>query len=216
MKKNFAVLGAGHLGKQLAIHIENYHGIECAGYFDDFKTKLSVFENRPILGPFQDVFHELEKFDSIVVGVGYKHLLIRQKLISELAKFNIPINTFIHPKTSIEPSVVLGSGITVYASCVLDQSVKLCDGAFLNNGVIVSHDSTVGESSFLAPGVVVSGFVEIGKRCFIGSGCVIKDGIKIANDIVVGAGSLVVNDLTKPGLYFGTPALWQKDVAWKV
>jgi len=60
-------------------------------------------------------------------------------------------------------------------------------------------------SYHISVGAIICGRVIIGDECFIGAGSVVKDNVKICNNVTVGANSLVIKDITQPGVYIGNP-----------
>lgn len=103
-----------------------------------------------------------------------------------------------------------------YNTTVLDGSI-LCPGSvvtcnvhigkhvIINVNAAVHHDSIIGSFSTISPGATICGSVLIGRRCFIGANAVVREKIKICDDVVIGAGSVVVKDITEPGIYAGNP-----------
>lgn len=198
-----AIIGAGHLGIQLAHHITTTNQGQVVGYFDDFAN--GRVNGLPVFGKIKEIKLNSSEFDELIIAIGYNHLKFKNKLYEDLSNI-FDFFTFIHPSAIVDPSAEIGSGVAVYPGCVIDMNVEIGNNTLLNNGVIVSHDSQVGPSTFLAPGVCISGNCSIGHRCFIGTSTILKDGVRIADDVQTGAGSLVVSHLTDSGLYIGSPA----------
>lgn len=53
---------------------------------------------------------------------------------------------------------------------------------------------------------MINGDCKIGCQCFIGSGSIIAHGVTICNNTIIGCGTVVIHDITEPGLYVGSPA----------
>jgi sugar O-acyltransferase (sialic acid O-acetyltransferase NeuD family) len=100
----------------------------------------------------------------------------------------------------------LGSGCIICPSTILTVNVKLGRHCIVNINCTIGHDVSVGDFVTINPGVNISGNVSIGANCNIGSNSVIRNGVTICDDVVIGAGSVVVIDITEPGIYVGSPA----------
>ncbi|PKL74841.1 MAG: sugar O-acyltransferase, partial [Candidatus Melainabacteria bacterium HGW-Melainabacteria-1] len=50
------------------------------------------------------------------------------------------------------------------------------------------------------------GNCRLGQRVYCGMSVSIRNRVQIADDVTLGMGSVVVGDITRPGLYFGHPA----------
>jgi UDP-3-O-[3-hydroxymyristoyl] glucosamine N-acyltransferase len=88
---------------------------------------------------------------------------------------------------------------------VLEDDVKIDDLAHVGNG------TRVGRGSLVTAGVVLAFDVTLGQRVTLGPGVTVRERASIADDVVVGAGAVVVNDLTRPGVYVGVPARFLKE-----
>lgn len=205
IKKKVAVIGGGDLGQQLAHFLNEDDRFSFVGFFDDF---LQVNENGvlPVLGKTADVKSKYSEkaFDSILIGIGYNHLKLKNDLYEDLKK-NVPFETLIHPSAIIDSTAQIKEGCIIYPGCIIDQKVKIEANSLINLGAIVSHDSVIGQSNFLAPGVVVSGFCKTSAKVFIGSGTSIKEKMHITNDVTIGLGSIVTKPILESGVYFGNP-----------
>jgi len=85
-----------------------------------------------------------------------------------------------------------------HGKCVVSKSAKI------GRDTIILSDVTIGGVGGMRD---VLGAPVIGERVFIGSGSRIIGPVKIANDVVIGANSVVVKDITEPGITVaGCPA----------
>lgn len=207
-KKVLAILGAGELGKQIAnIAIEDNH-YDSTVFYDDnlYKTKKSTLK---VLGPIEDdiIFKDYKNkvFSELIVGVGYNYLFERKKLFEKFSK-NIKIATIIHSSSFIDTSAIIKSGTVIYPNCTIDKAVVVQENTVINLSSVISHDSKIGAHSFLSPGVCVAGNTSLGKMCFFGISTTISGSVYVCDKVQTGAGTVVVDNLTKQGLYFGVPA----------
>jgi acetyltransferase-like isoleucine patch superfamily enzyme len=112
-------------------------------------------------------------------------------------------------------NVVIEDNVDVEALCIVHRagmtSTIIGEGSKLCVKVNFGHNCICGKRTFIAPGVLLGGGTEIGSNCYIWQGVITRSNIKICDNVIIGAGSLVMNDITKPGVYFGSPAKFVKD-----
>jgi|WetSurSiteA1Bulk_404760.scaffolds.fasta_scaffold00522_15 acetyltransferase-like isoleucine patch superfamily enzyme len=112
-------------------------------------------------------------------------------------------------------NVVIEDNVDVEALCVVHRagmtSTIIGEGSKVCVKVNFGHNCICGKRNFIAPGVLLGGGTEIGDNCYIWQGVITRSNIKICSNVIIGAGSLVLNDITKPGVYFGSPAKFVKE-----
>lgn len=206
-----AILGSGDLGVQLAHHINSDSDHQVIGFFDDLRESGSQVDGIPVLGSLRSVRKQYAagEFDSVLVGIGYRHLVLRQKLYEELSP-HVPFATFIHPSAIVDPTCTIGRGVVIYSGCVIDMHSEICPNTLLNVGCVIAHHSRIGMGCFLSPSVSVAGFVQVQSGVTLGIGTTIIDNINIHAGVRTGAGAVVTSNLVTPGLYVGIPARWKK------
>lgn len=206
MSKTLAILGAGHLGLQIAHFAITDNHYSKVVFFDDF-SKEDQIHNYPILGNSSTVEHFFKKgdFDELIIGIGYKHLGKKAELFQQLKK-KIPFATIIHSTVWVDPTAKIAQGCVIYPNSCIDQRAEIKSNTILNLSCTIAHDSSIGESSFLSPNVAVAGFCSIGDQNFIGINSTIIDNIITCNNNTIGAGSVIIKNIVEPGTYIGSPA----------
>lgn len=201
-----AILGAGALGQQIAHHAQK-NSYQVVGFFDDFTTASEV-QGIAVLGKFENVLECYNNgvFEALVVGIGYKHFIERQRIYEHFKNLGIPFATIIDSSAVVDPSASVGEGSVVLSGCIIDMQVNIKENVFLYSGVILAHDTQIGAHSFIAPGVVTAGCVEIGERCFLGVRSTYRNSISLCSDVIVGIGACVVKTIVEKGIYVGIPA----------
>lgn len=205
-KKTLAIIGAGHLGQQIAhIAITDGH-FQNVVFFDDFADK-SFLNSYQILGNSEDILHSYQQglFNELIIGIGYNHLTVKKRLFDRF-NHHIPFANIIHSTVYIDSSVKLGTGNVIYPGCVLDYNVEIINNNLINLRCLIAHDTLIGSHNFLSPGINVAGFVRVGEEVFLGISTTIIDNISISNNIQTGGGSVVIENLINSGLYVGNPA----------
>lgn len=205
--ERIAIAGAGDLGRLIARHIRNSSQNAVAGFFDDTAESDCLPPGPPMLGRLDDIEGQFSegRFDSILIGIGYRHFGFRRMLCERLQS-RIPLTTLVHPSAWIDPESTVSPGSVVLPGSTIDAGVSLGTNVLVNIGTTIAHDSSVAAHSFLAPGVNIAGFVNTGICVFLGIGTSVIDGVSICDNAQTGAGAVVVRDISEPGLYLGVPA----------
>lgn len=111
-------------------------------------------------------------------------------------------------------NVVLENDVIVLALATLQRAVFgstiIKRGVRIDSHVNIGHNSFIGRDSVITLGAILGGSVHLGNNCMVGLGAVIRNGTNICNNVIIGMGSNVVSDITKPGIYLGTPAKFFK------
>ena len=209
--KKIIVIGAGGQGRETKFLIEqmptNGYGkplYDFVGYvLSDMKYVGDRDSKDEILGDFDWLMNNRDKFDYLVLGIGSPEL--RLKFVNELSEFEV-WPTLIHPAVSIDKSCVIGCGICVCAGVLPTVNVKLDSFCMINQGVTLGHESIIGRGSVVNPGANISGGVEIGEGCLIGANACVLEYCKIGDGATVGAGAVVTKDVEPGDTVIGIPA----------
>lgn len=203
MKSRIGLIGGGALGQQMINFLLEDQASDSVEiyYFDDQLHKAGIINAFPFQSFSDDRFKEL----SFYIGLGYKHLSIRQKICKQLQQSGFKLTTFVHKTSFVHPSANIGQGVFIYPMCNVDQEVEINDGVILNNSVTVSHNTRIHDSTFVAPGVVISGHVTINECCFIGAGSVVANSISIGRNVKIGVGSCITKNIEDNAFVIGNP-----------
>jgi sugar O-acyltransferase (sialic acid O-acetyltransferase NeuD family) len=205
MKGILGIIGAGHLGQQIAHYAILDHHYEKVVFFDDYTTEKEV-NDFPILGNSEIIHSAYENnlFDELIIGIGYKHLAIRKKMFEQFFDV-IPFGKIIHSTTWVDQTSKIKHGCVIYPRCCIDAHVVIDCNTILNISCSVAHNTIVGKHCFVSPNVAMAGFINIKEQCIIGINSTIIDNISIAQKTQIGAGTVVVKNIDKAGLYVGNP-----------
>jgi sugar O-acyltransferase (sialic acid O-acetyltransferase NeuD family) len=205
MDKTLAILGAGHLGQQIAHYAISDNHYQKVVFFDDFSNESNV-NGFLILGKSDDVEEEFKKksFDELLIGIGYKHLEVRKQLFERFVA-KIPFGKIIHSTSWIDTTARVEIGCIVYPMCVVDADSVIDVNTILNISCVIAHDTSIGKHCFLSPRVAVAGFVKIEEKCIVGINTTIIDNITIVSKTQIGGGTVVTKNISKSGLYVGNP-----------
>ncbi|MCG2611259.1 acetyltransferase [Flavobacterium sp. SM15] len=206
MNKTLGIIGAGHLGQQIAHYAINDGHYQDVVFFDDFSEQQTVNGFR-VLGTTDSVLKAYEKknFDELLIGIGYKHLQVRKEMF-EKYKSHIPFGKIIHSSSWVDSTAQIKRGCVLYPGCFIDANVEIQSNTILNINCTIAHDTHIGSHCFLSPRVAVAGFVKVEDLCIIGINATIIDNIKISTGSQIGGATVVIKNIEKSGLYVGNPA----------
>ncbi|KQN34091.1 hypothetical protein ASE92_15820 [Pedobacter sp. Leaf41] len=203
--KTLAIIGAGHLGQQiahLALNDKHYGKIV---FFDDIILD-DVVNGHPVIGKTSDVIQAFSSqlFDELIIGIGYKHLQVRKSFFEKF-KGQIPFGKIVHSSSYLDCTTIVKPGCIIYPKCILDANVTIESNTILNLATTISHDSVIGENCFLSPRVAIAGFVNVGDMCILGINSTVIDNLSITSQTQIGGAGLVIKNIERAGLYVGNP-----------
>lgn len=138
---------------------------------------------------------------------------IRDVAFGENVKVVEPVNLygcsiadgcFIGPFVEIQRDVKIGSRTKIQSHTFVCELVTIGEDCFIGHGVMFINDTFLtggpaqGNKDLWRP-------TSIGSHVSIGSNATIMP-VKITDNVVIGAGSVIVKDITEPGVYAGNPA----------
>ena len=133
---------------------------------------------------FKRLYNDGIKLSVIGIGAAKDHSM-RDKVYKKLKKFGFYLPNIIHPKASIEASVIMGEGNQFMANAILGSEVKIQNNCIINSGAIVSHDSVLENNVHIAPGAILAGGVFVGENSLIGMGSTIYLYVKIGKHVTI-------------------------------
>ena len=191
MKKyfdKFYIVGKGGYGKQLSIMLKE-SGIIKSSIFIDDKLKFNLKK-----------FSQLKKKINFNIFVSKPKL--REKIYTLIKKKNFIYSTLVLSNSNIYTNKI-GRGSIIEHYVLLSSNVNLGIGCFIFTGSVIGHNSKIGNFCNIGTNVTISGNVKIDKKVSIGSQSFISNNLKICQNVVIAPGSVVLKDITKPGVYHG-------------
>lgn len=203
--QDIAIVGAGGLGKEIAVLIGQINQIQkkwnLVGFFDDALPAGSKVLSLPILGNI-DALNQGKR--NIVIAIGNPAL--KAAIVKRLANHDLKFPVLVHPSVSLGQEITIGEGSIICAGSVLTVHINIGRHVLINLNTTIGHDVVVGDYSSLMPGAHVSGFVTVGQRAFIGTGTSILQNIQLEEGAVVGAGAVVNRNVKANVTVVGVPA----------
>lgn len=201
MKNKLLIIGAGGHGKVVADIALKMNKWQKIVFLDDDKNIKSSMDLE-VIGTFNDVFTHIDEYE-IFIGIGNNDT--RQKIHEMLETLGASIPNLIHPKAVIGNQVDIGTGTVVMAGVVVNCCTKIGKGCIINTSSSIDHDNCIEDFVHISPGVHLAGKVKVGQGSWLGIGSVVSNNIIITNGCKLGAGSVVVKDISDPGVYVGVP-----------
>lgn len=143
----------------------------------------------------------------IIIAIGDKNEKMRAIATAHDCGFTF-INS-INSNAYLSKNIKLGKGIIINAGVTIMPNSTIGDHCIIHSGSVIEHDNNIGTNTNIGPGVKTAGYVNIGDNSIVYTGVNIAPKVSIGHDVIVGIGSTVLNDLSKKGVYYGTPAKFQ-------
>lgn len=111
---------------------------------------------------------------------------------------------FVGPFVEIQRNVSIGDRTRVQSHSFICEFVTIGEDCFIGHGVMFINDwFATGRPAFGMPDLWAP--TKIGNRVSIGSNATLLP-VSICDDVAIGAGSVVTRDITRSGIYLGSPA----------
>ena len=195
MKKG--IIGAGGFGREVYWSLNPVERNDAVFFVDDDYWDNTDERILPLS------LFESDKYEVVVAIADSVH---RERIVNSLPK-NTKFFTHIHPSAQIHgDDVIIGEGGIICAGTIITTNVKIGKHCHLNLITTIGHDNVIGDYFTTAPGVQISGNCVIGDRVYFGTRSCNRQKTKICDDVTIGLNSGVINNITEPGVYVGTPA----------
>lgn len=114
----------------------------------------------------------------------------------------------------IEDDVEIGANTTVDRAMMGATIIRR--NAKLDNLVQIGHNVEVGQSDFLCAQVGIAGSAKIGSHCILAGQVGVAGHLEVTDNCIFGAQSGIPSNVTKPGMYQGSPIIdamnWRRSV----
>lgn len=201
------IIGAGTYGQVYAEYLKDLNKYEIIGFIDDDPEKLNQeVIGIKVLGPVA-LLENLEHRDQISVFVPIGNNKVRERILEKARAFSFNTPSFIHPKTCIHGTVIIGQSVYVLPSTNIMPLTKIEDNVMISMGVNIAHHTVIEKGCFISQGVNVGASITIERYAFLGIGSTIMTGVKtVGANTVVGAGAVVIKTLPCNCIAAGVPA----------
>jgi len=208
MSKNISIIGAGGLGREIKLLVDEINSVQetwtIDGFYDDNFENGALINGVPVLGKIEDL--QYSKCKNCVIAIGDPNIL---KILSEkflaIGKF---FPNIVHPLASLgsDESNNIGYGNIFTYGFYMTTNVKLQNFNIFNTRVTLGHDVMIGSCNVFFPNAQISGHVTIGDKNIFGMNSSVLSKKSIGSNNKIGAHSLVVSNLNSGMNVFGSPA----------
>ena len=205
MQKPLILVGGGGHCKSVLEAAESA-GYSILGVLDMPEEVGKEILSTKVIGTDDDIPAYVDKAE-LIITVGFiKNPAIRIKLYNKIKDAGGKLATVIASTAYVSKYAEIGEGTVVLHQAFVNAGAKVGKNVILNTMTDVDHDAAIGDFTHLSAGVLVAGEAKVGDRCFCGIGSTIQHTRIVTSDVILGAGTLVVKDISEPGVYIGSPA----------
>ena len=205
--KNIVIIGAGGVGREVSLIIQQINELEptwnLLGFIDDNTDNWGkVINGYSVIGGI-DSLEFLSNDTYIVIAIA--NYEVKKKIVNKVNnKFKFA--TIVHPKVWIHDYMTVGQGTIIYEGAILTANIEIGNHVIISPKCGVGHDSIIKDYVSLLWNVNVSGNDLIEEGVMMGSGSTVIQGKKIGKGSIIGAGAVVVNDIESFSTAVGVPA----------
>lgn len=199
------IYGSGGLGREvleLAKVINTNNRWKDIVFIDDVtKGKCNDVD----LYTFEEFINKFKTTDTeIVIALGEP--AVREILYNKVVNRGYKLATLIHPNVVIPKDSRIGQGVVINLGDYISCGVNIEDNVFLQQYVVIGHDSVLQRHGVLSAFVAIAGHCSIGEGTYIGMHVPVKENTSIGNNVIVGMGSCVLRDIPDDVVALGNPA----------
>ena len=207
MLKDIIIIGAGGVGRETALIIEDINEVNkewnLLGFVDDGKEVEQIINGYRVLGNLQYLKEYSKEVYVVCAIANYK---IKKSIIDKLKENkNIKFATLIHPSTKLNNTVSIGEGCIIYQNVIATANITIGDHVIISPKTGIGHDSVVENYCSLLWNVNVSGNVVVKEGVLVGSGATIIQGLSVGQKSIIGAGAVVIRDIPSNTTAVGNP-----------
>jgi sugar O-acyltransferase (sialic acid O-acetyltransferase NeuD family) len=208
LEKKLCIIGAGDMAQSL------YFSLKQGEYKPEIAAFLEsddIFEPRNLHGlPVRSLSSFDPESHQALIALGNPQARYQ---ITRILPAHTEYGRFIHPQNQIllPESFELGEGSVIFPYCTVSREASIGKHALVLGQCIIAHHIRFGDFFTAGAKFNSGGHCQIGDRVFSGMSVCIRDRVHVGDDITLGMGSVVLKSLVKPGVYWGNPAVWQKD-----
>jgi sugar O-acyltransferase (sialic acid O-acetyltransferase NeuD family) len=201
--QNLLILGTGLFAAEMADMISEIKAFRVTGFVENMERQRCKqrIDSLPIY--WVDDVAQLSKSHHAVCSLGTTK---RKGFIEQVASYNMPFATPVHPSARVSPKSTLGDGTFIAPGVIIASNTRLGQHVRVNRGALIGHDTTIHDYVTIQPGANIAGVCTIGQAAYVGMGAIIIERISIGSKSVIAAGSVVIKDVPGRVMVAGVPA----------
>ena len=209
MLKDLIIIGAGGVGREAALIVEDINNISkewnLLGFIDDNKNiKGENINGYNVLGGLENIINYEKEVYVVCAIANYE---IKKSIIEKILRSNpkIKFANLIHPTVNLNKTVKLGNGCIIYQGNIITANINIGNHVIISPKCGIGHDSVINDYCSLLWNVNISGNVKLEEGVTMGSGSTIIQGKKIEQGSFIGAGAVVIEDIKPFSKAVGIP-----------
>lgn len=203
--KKVIVFGNGRWAELMYCYLTQDSSFELAGFTVDpqyINIKGDKLFGLPVV-PFDQVEMVFPPTEySMLVALSYQKInRLREEKYYQAKSKGYELITFIHPKTTTWPGLIIGDNCLVSENSSLNPFVKIGNNVTIGACVLIGHHSVIEDHCFISSGTVILGSVTVGPYCLLGPNSTIKEKVTIGSNCVIGSGVTITKDTREKEVY---------------
>ena len=208
MLKDIVIIGAGGVGSETALIIEDINNVNkewnLIGFVDDNdniqNTKINGYD---VVGKLDYLLNYKKEVYVVCAIANYN---VKKAIVNKLkSNKNIKFATLIHPSTILNRTVEVGEGCIIYQNVMVTTNVIIGSHVIVSPKAGIGHDTVVKDYCNLLWNVNISGNVVLKEGVLVGSGATVIQGLEIGEGTILGAGAVVIRDIPMNKVAVGNP-----------
>ena len=208
MLKDIVIIGAGGVGRETALIIEDINNVNkewnLIGFVDDNddiqNTKINDYN---VIGKLDYLLNYKKEVYVVCAIANYN---VKKSIVNKLKlNKNIRFATLIHPSTILNRTVEVGEGCIIYQNVMVTTNVIIGSHVIVSPKAGIGHDTVVKDYCNLLWNVNISGNVVLKEGVLVGSGATVVQGLEIGEGTILGAGAVVIRDIPMNKVAVGNP-----------
>lgn len=205
--KNIVIIGAGGVGRETSLIIQQINELEptwnLIGFIDDNKDNWGkVINGYSVIGGIDSLEFLTPNTYVLIAIANYE---VKKKIVNKINN-KLKFATIIHPKVWVHDYMTIGEGTIIYEGAILTSNIEIGNHVIISPKCGVGHDSIIKDYVSLLWNVNVSGNDIIEEGVMMGSGSTVIQGKKIGKGSNIGAGAVVIEDVDSFSTAIGVPA----------
>ncbi len=203
-KLKTVIFGAGGFAREVLPFVQANKKLTVVRFID-VSPKVEKIEGIAVMAE-KEFWAKAKKLGvkAVVVAVGEPS--IREKIFAAVKKAKLQLPAIIHKSAVLADDFSCGEGTIIYPLVTAQVHARVGDGALLNAGATIGHDTIIEDFVNINPGVNIAGNVRIRKFAYLGIGSTVVEKITIGENTTIGAGAVVIDDMPGHVISVGVPA----------
>jgi sugar O-acyltransferase (sialic acid O-acetyltransferase NeuD family) len=206
--KDIAIFGAGGLGREIALLIQQINEVSptwnLLGFYDEqtFTQPIDGFSYLGSVKELNAVSSELH----LVIGIG--NCTFKRRVLEQIDNSYIRFPTLIHPSVQLRDFQFykIGEGSVICQNVVITTNVKIGKHVLVSPASTLAHDVEIADCCSLMYAVNLAGNVKLNRGVYIGTNATVIQLLEVGENSIVGAGAVVTRSLPANCTAAGLPA----------